>query len=124
MGVRWSKRLRQFWHTSIVPRIPERIWLWTVVTRLIFSDSLGPAQYAVRKAATDGSLAGIKHMDAWQRVFDRARVVSNLSENILRNWEAVEWTSHAMGVLDTPMPLYRKQLLVEMAYLALKERGR
>lgn len=124
MGLTRGKRLRQFWRTSVLPRVPERLWLWVVVTRVIFSDRYAPAQYAVRKAATDGSLAGIKHMDAWQRVFDRARVVSHLSENILRNMEAVEWTSHAMGVLSHDIPLYRRQLIVELAYLALKERGR
>jgi hypothetical protein len=124
VGLITRKRILQWWNGSVIPRVPERVWLWLYLTSLIFSDSYPSAQYAVRKAATDPSLAGVKYGDAWQRVLNRANLYPQLGENLLRNAEAVEWVGHHLETLQRREPLWRRHLLCELAYLALKERGR
>lgn len=120
----WERQVKGWrrWWNDVGQRLPERIWLLWVVATVIFSRDFPSARYAVRKSATDQAP---RDFGAWEAIHNTINFYPYLGENYYRNMEAVLWTHlHAKEMGRATVPLHRRQLLVELAYLALKERGR
>lgn len=117
---RQVKGLICFWK-SLNRYVPERLWVWWVVTIKIFSPSYTASQYAVRKVARDTALRGSA---AVQHIVNQSGLYHVLGENIYRNTEASLWTRLVLKERKREERSHRREALVELAYLALKERGR
>ncbi|MDR5698150.1 MAG: hypothetical protein QN123_14375 [Armatimonadota bacterium] len=113
------KGLRRFWH-EVGRRIPERLWLLWVVATLIFSPDWWSARYAVRKVAREPGFSGERGLEYLRQ----AVLYPGAFENIFRNQEASLWMRLHAAERGRRIRGWRRELLVELAYLALRERGR
>lgn len=112
---RWPRWLRILGH-KVRLAIPERLWLLWRVACVLWSPAYVQAHQAVRAVAITPHMRE-KHM--WGEIGHRAAMVHGRGENVFRALLAVEAygaTPHTTGHL--------RNTLIELAYLALKERGR
>jgi hypothetical protein len=105
---RWLRRLER--------ALPERLWLTWRLLRLVWSPTYALARSAVRQAAT---AEGFRDKGGWAQVAQRMGRVAGVSENVWRHLAAVE----SFGQVPVRTGHLRGAAL-ELAYLALKERGR
>lgn len=117
--VRQKRGLARRWH-ALGRRVPERLWLWWVVTLTLFSPTYAAARYAVRKVNADPSMP--KGPLAYAYMQNKTGLYHPLGENFVRSTEAVEWTGHWLTEEKHTAPTWRRHLACEIAYLALKER--
>lgn len=111
------KGLVRWWH-DLGRRMPERLWLWWVLSGLVLSRALNDARYSVRKVAIEPVPRDMHHF------IQKMSLYPGWGENEYRRSEAELWAMlHGKEEADIPVS-HRRHLLVEIAYLALKERGR
>lgn len=122
-GVRLPKSVRRFLD-RIWRALPERLWLTLVLLRVVWSQEYAGAQQAVRKIARDQSIGQLRGPHAIQHMQNRSGVYHKLGENWVRVTEAREWAGHYNRAKNVHVSSHRTGALVELAYLALKERGR
>lgn len=121
LGRQWQGCVRA-WHW-VGRRMPERLWLAWVLLTVVCSRDYRSARYAVRKVAVEGGPA-IAEFGIARLIQDKSTLYPFEAENWYRNMEASLWTKlHAKETGRIPKA-WRRELLVEMAYVALRERGR
>jgi hypothetical protein len=112
----WPKWLRRLGR-RLERAVPEALWLLWQLARLLFSPEYARARAAVRQAATRAGFASDRA--AWADLGRRASKVAGYGEIVYRHMAAVE----AFGA--TPhKAAHARNACLELAYLALKERGR
>lgn len=109
---------------AIGARMPERLWLWWVLTLTIFgrgwsNDVWASCVYGVGKSAKDASISGEA---AWRWLQRRAELYPGMGENEYRNAEASLWARLAMQERGAWCSSHRLELMVELAYMARKEK--
>lgn len=117
---RQVKNVSRLWR-EIGRRTPERLWLAWVLVSMVLGKDYRSAQYAVRKAARDISP---ENMEGALLRMSKAQLSPYDGENWYRNAEAAHWTFLHAKENGRWIPSWRREALVEMAYLALKERGK
>lgn len=113
---RLQKRLIRWAWWGVVHLVPERLYLFVRLVMLLWGPDWARARAAVRQTATTPGLADRK---AWGEIGRRAADHPGVGENVFRHLRAID----AYGT--TP---YRhastRNLRLELAWLALKERHR
>lgn len=115
------KGIVRHWH-EIGRRIPERLYIAWVLFCILFGSSYHVARYAVRKVAVDPSMP--RGPLAYQHMQNRSALYHYQGENVVRSMEAAEWMGHWLSEKHRKVPMWRRHMACELAYLALKERGR
>lgn len=126
----WGGRVVRAWGAfwwRVGRAVPERVWVWWVLTRMVWSRAYPAARYAVRKVAGDHDLYATLVADphgAKLMVADQAASYPNMGENLVRMNEAREWMGHWLKEHGRRCPAVMRNGLVEAAYLAYRARGR
>lgn len=110
----WQKRLTGWWIRGYRDWVPERLYVLVRVLRFLVSEDYQRARAAVRVVA----VSGLSNKKLWGLIGQRAAQDPHLAENLYRHLYAVD----VIG----PLPAGRqaRNLLLELAWLALKERHR
>ena len=117
LRTRWQrivKLLRRWWR-ELGRRMPERLWLWWVISCLVWGRDLRLARQVVREIAVSPNIP--RGADAVSAILENRSMYWREAENIYRNTMAARM-SKAIHLT------HRRQALLELAYLSLKERGR
>lgn len=123
---RQGKGCLRFWAWIGHRLVPERLWLWWVLTRMVFSKSYGTARVAVRMVATDLELYAKMQKD-WRQTFKEVVLShsgSSAGENVIRQAEARIATSLWLRGFRVTLSPSERNALVEVAYFTYKQRGR
>ena len=107
-----------------VKGLPDWAWLLARLALLLRSPEFDAARKAVRKVAVDPSFTNKRGPHAFTHMQQEAGVYHPLGENLVREVEARMWTRVYAQETNTVIPWQRAGALSELAYLALKERGR
>ena len=105
-------------------RAPEWLWLLIRLWGVVRSPAFVAAQQAVRKVAADPSFRDKRGPLAYAHMQAEAAVYHPLGENVIREVEARMWTQVYAADAGTRVSWPVAGVLTELAYLALKERGR
>ena len=115
-GLRWCQQ-----------RTPERVWVWWVTTRWIFSRAYSSSAFAVRKVAQDTDLSAKLRADprsAKHIIGAYAGAYPLDGDNLVRMHEAREWTTLSLEARGRRVSsLVERNALVELAYIAYRSRG-
>lgn len=117
LRTRWQrivKLSRRWWH-ELGRRMPERLWLSWIVLCLIWGRDLRLARSIIREIAAHPSIP--RGADAVSAILENRILYWREGENIYRNVMAAR-------MARAIQPSHRRQTLLELAYLAMKERGR
>lgn len=102
----------------------ERLWLVGQLVKLIFSEKYDAARYAVRKVAVDPSYRDLRGPLAYDYIRNHSGLYHLQGENLIRGLEARVWTGMAGREAGIPISMQSAGLLAELAYHALKTRGK
>lgn len=129
------KTIRRMWQ-AVGAHMPERVYVWWLATRIVFSRDYSACAKAVRKVAIDPSIRDLIHAEAAamkraedpaavQELINRMRVQPEFAEDLFRVMEAREWTDHHLHERRRRSPSVAvRNLAVELAYMGYKRRRR